>query len=271
MKKCRTVANSATMFCNEAYIVFSGCNRNILQRRMSQSSNGDVSLVDLSPPVHSATHDINGLVKFKSGTQLHSSPFILQLTQNRLTQIFFKGSSFWPRPPPANLKTPPYVTSQPVVTYRTEFIQPCLASSPPPPRSKMRFLILATDGLWDRLTSQEACALVAGHLAGFRGAVPKRDLENQLKLAIGTRGIEGKDRAGKETREDGDRSWMFKDENLATHLTRNAFGKGNEARLRELLSIPAPLARSYRDDVTVTVVWWEEGHESEKQQIKTKL
>ena len=133
----------------------------------------------------------------------------------------------------------------------------------------MRFLILATDGLWDRLSSQEACALVAGHLAGFRGAVPKQELESQLKLSIGTRGIEGKDKGQKDKRESS--SWMFRDENLATHLARNAFGQGNEQKLRELLSIPAPLARSYRDDITVTVVWWEEDSGPETQQIKAKL
>jgi pyruvate dehydrogenase phosphatase len=135
----------------------------------------------------------------------------------------------------------------------------------------MRFLILATDGLWDRLSSEDACALVAGHLVGFRGTVPKRELENQLKLSIGSRGIEGKDKSWRTKETDDAASWVFKDENLATHLTRNAFGGGNERKLRELMSIPPPLARRYRDDVTVTVVWWEEGKEADKHQIKAKL
>ena len=29
------------------------------------------------------------------------------------------------------------------------------------------------------------------------------------------------------------------------------------------MSIPAPYSRSHRDDITVTVVWWEEGKEGE--------
>lgn len=134
----------------------------------------------------------------------------------------------------------------------------------------MRFLILATDGLWDQLSSQDACALVAGHLAGFRGSVPKRELEDQLKLSIRSRGIEGKDKSPR-AKETNTGSWVFKDENLATHLTRNAFGGGNAHKLRELMSIPPPLARSYRDDVTVTVVWWEEVKETDKHQVKAKL
>jgi len=132
----------------------------------------------------------------------------------------------------------------------------------------MRFLILATDGLWDTLSSQDACALVAGHLSGVRGVVPKRELESQLKLSVGAKGVEGKDKA-RPGKDEG--SWTFKDENLATHLVRNAFGSGSERRLRELMSIPPPLARSYRDDTTVTVLWWEDGKEAETQQVKAKL
>ena len=53
--------------------------------------------------------------------------------------------------------------------------------------------------------------------------------------------------------------WAFEDDNLSSHLIRNAFGGGDETELRRLLSIPAPYSRRYRDDVTVTIVWWEEG------------
>lgn len=47
------------------------------------------------------------------------------------------------------------------------------------------------------------------------------------------------------------------------HLIRNAFGGADTGRLRRLLSIPAPQSRRFRDDVTVTVVWWEEGQGGE--------
>ncbi|KAF8580600.1 protein serine/threonine phosphatase 2C [Ramaria rubella] len=190
--------------------------------------------------------------------------------QERLMRTFFESARFPPRLPPVNLKTPPYVTSQPVVTYRTEFLPPATASPSTTPQSKMRFLILATDGLWDTLSSQDACALVAGHLAGLRGTVPKQELEGQLNLTVGTQGIEGKDKGQASKAKDGE-SWQFKDMNLATHLVRNAFGGGDEQRLRELMSIPPPLARSYRDDITVTVVWWEDSKGAQTQQIRAKL
>ncbi len=44
--------------------------------------------------------------------------------------------------------------------------------------------------------------------------------------------------------------------------------------MRRLLSIPAPHSRRYRDDVTVTVVWWREGGEDESvkvDNVKAKL
>ena len=68
------------------------------------------------------------------------------------------------------------------------------------------------------------------------------------------------------------------DDNVSTHLIRNAFGGGDEEKLRQLLSIPSPLARRYRDDLTCTVVYWEEGKEDDArtstfspEQVKAKL
>jgi len=70
-------------------------------------------------------------------------------------------------------------------------------------------------------------------------------------------------------------SWAFQDENLSAHLIRNAFGGGDEMTLRRYLSIPAPYSRRYRDDITVTVVCWEEGKEADAKvssdKVKAKL
>ncbi|KAF9901688.1 hypothetical protein EC991_005792 [Linnemannia zychae] len=61
------------------------------------------------------------------------------------------------RDPRPNYKTPPYVTAKPVVRHHK--IQP----------EKDRFLIMATDGLWDKLTSDEAVQLVGQLLDGKTG------------------------------------------------------------------------------------------------------
>jgi len=183
----------------------------------------------------------------------------------RIARFFFSETAL-PRGPPSKLLTPPYVTPRPEVTYRVEFLP---SSDKKPPSSKMRFLILATDGLWDTISSQDACALVAGYLVGLRGTIPKKELHDRLKLSTSTEGIDGKRPREKGGNEAG--TWEFKDDNVATHLLRNALGGGNDEQLRQLMSISAPLARSYRDDTTITVVWWDEGKEGEKQQVKAKL
>ena len=52
------------------------------------------------------------------------------------------------RDPPSLFKTPPYVTARPVVTHQKMSLP---ASGSPPSQKAIRFLVLATDGLWDEL------------------------------------------------------------------------------------------------------------------------
>ncbi|KAI8591762.1 phosphatase 2C-like domain-containing protein [Geranomyces variabilis] len=105
------------------------------------------------------------------------------------------------RASPAYL-TPPYVTAEPEVTYYR--MDP----------STDKALIIATDGIWDCLSSEQA------------------------------------------TRAGGD--WEWKDANAATHLIRNAIGRGNPELLAKLVRIPAPHSRRVRDDMTVNVVFFSE-------------
>lgn len=98
-------------------------------------------------------------------------------------------------------------------------------------------------------------------MAGVRGVIPKAELPSLVPTSVKTRGVEGKDHRRK--RNSG--SWAFRDENVGTHLIRNALGGGDEESLRQLVSIPAPYSRRHRDDITVTVVWWEEGREEDAQ------
>ncbi|TFK68201.1 protein serine/threonine phosphatase 2C [Pluteus cervinus] len=190
--------------------------------------------------------------------------------QETLNQAFLVGNNKPMRPPPSLFKTPPYVTARPVVTHRKLFFKPTTDEK------ALRFLVLATDGLWDQLTSEEVVSLVGGHLAGLKGSIPKSTLPDLIPTTSGTPTVDGKEKnSTKGSVEDG--SWAFKDENLSVHLIRNAFGGGDELALRQRLSIPAPYSRRYRDDVTVTVVWWEEGNEAEakvstfSEALKSKL
>ncbi|KAJ7721185.1 phosphatase 2C-like domain-containing protein [Mycena maculata] len=185
--------------------------------------------------------------------------------QETLARAFLNGSM---RAPPLLLKTPPYVTACPVVTHRVLELPPSDVKT----KGALRFIVLATDGLWDELSSEDVVRLVGGHLAGLTGAIPKSDLPSLVPTTAGARTVQGKaalrarDGEGKEAGK-----WAFVDANPSAHLIRNAFGGANEGALRRLLSIPAPLARRHRDDVSVTVVWWEEGGEAEVAQVKAKL
>ncbi|KDQ08906.1 hypothetical protein BOTBODRAFT_117905 [Botryobasidium botryosum FD-172 SS1] len=165
------------------------------------------------------------------------------------------------RQPPRDFKTPPYVTSEPVVTHRKlslpSFDSPSQSPSPSQPKSTLRFIVLATDGLWDELSSSEVVSLVGGYLHNRTGAVSKSELAATVVETPDAAGVQGKD-ARRNGKGDLKAKWAFVDTNVGTHLIRNAFGGADEMAVRKMLSIPAPLARRFRDDVTVTVVWWED-------------
>lgn len=135
-------------------------------------------------------------------------------------------------------------------------------------------MVLATDGLWDKLSSEDVVALVGGHLKGLKGVISKTALPELVPTTSGAPTVEGKDKK----RNTISGSWSFEEENVSSHLIRNAFGGGDVEGLRKLMSIPSPFARSFRDDTTVTVIWWEDGQEGGAQaatfssgNIKAKL
>lgn len=59
------------------------------------------------------------------------------------------GNNMPMRNPRPLFKTPPYVTARPVVTHRKMSLPAPDGSSPS--QKAARFLVLATDGLWDEL------------------------------------------------------------------------------------------------------------------------
>lgn len=110
-------------------------------------------------------------------------------------------------------------------------------------------------------------SLVGGYYLGLKGTLRKSELPLKVPTSSGSAGVEGKVKG----RNHDEGSWAFEDANVSAHLIRNAFGGGNVGSLRRLLSIPAPYSRRYRDDVTVTVVCWEEGNEESATVVTDKL
>jgi len=176
---------------------------------------------------------------------------------------------FFARAPSSVLKTPPYVTAEPVIT--TTKIEP----------EKGDFVVMATDGLWEMLTNEEVVGLVGKWIESQRVAPAAGGSGSQLdsvwtrifgsrnKNAAGlpvetARGPDGT--GGQKTPFRGVRQWsegsdsfVVQDPNVATHLVRNALGGSNQEQVSALLTLPAPFSRRYRDDLTVQVIFFGNG------------
>ncbi|KAH8674041.1 phosphatase 2C-like domain-containing protein [Xylariales sp. PMI_506] len=136
-------------------------------------------------------------------------------------------------------KQGPYLTAAPVVsTVKID------RDGPP------SFLILATDGLWDTMTSEEAVDLVG------RWSDMKQH-PSQLSAANGGMAESGPIKLGAfGCTYSGDRA-TFQDPNAAVHLIRNGLGGANDEMIRGALTFPSSMSRDIRDDMTVQVVFFE--------------
>ncbi|KIK51748.1 hypothetical protein GYMLUDRAFT_208435 [Collybiopsis luxurians FD-317 M1] len=182
----------------------------------------------------------------------------------------------------SNMKTPPYLTAEPEVTATR--IQ------------KGDFLIMASDGLWDCLTSEEAVGLLGLWLSTNHDSVYNSSssppppssssspqdpsqiqteaqyhetpptlksptdtntyLRHQLPLKIPL------DKDGKDDKTVFYPWWRAKkrfvnrDENPTAHLARNALGGADSDLTEALMSITSPRSRRYRDDIGIIVAFF---------------
>jgi pyruvate dehydrogenase phosphatase len=169
-------------------------------------------------------------------------------------------SRFFGRTPHPMLKTPPYVTAEPIIT-KTK-IDP----------KQGDFVVLATDGLWEMLSNEEVVGLVgqwienqrSGTTAGNRGWLQSWFSSQPKQLPV---------EKGSETTGEGQRPpirqqqydipeaaqrFVVEDKNAATHLVRNAMGGKDKDMVSALLTLPSPYSRRYRDDITVEVIFFGE-------------
>lgn len=159
-------------------------------------------------------------------------------------------NSFFGRTPSQLSKTPPYVTAEPVVT--TTKIQP----------ESGDFVVMATDGLWEMLTNEEVVGLVGQWIEKQSSSDSTANSWLSMFKAQ-QKGLPVEHTAGKgDMKSDGqktpirqqqwgveggeDDKFITKDQNVATHLVRNALGGKNEEMLRALLTLPSPYSRRYR-------------------------
>ncbi|KAK3343882.1 phosphatase 2C-like domain-containing protein [Lasiosphaeria hispida] len=172
---------------------------------------------------------------------------------------------FFGRGPPTLLKTPPYVTAEPVVT--TTKIEP----------EKGDFVVMATDGLWEMLTNEEVIGLVGKWIESQASSTNSPKFDSVWTKVFGSKGAKGDlpveaskssqldDADGQRTPEarlkrrglSPDKSrFVVEDKNVATHIVRNALGGSNQEQVSALLTLPAPTSRRYRDDLTVQVIFF---------------
>ncbi|CAD6984241.1 unnamed protein product [Tilletia controversa] len=202
--------------------------------------------------------------------------------QERLYETFLPGGRAAARGPPQLLETPPYVTARPEVEFRK--IAPGLVGGATKKNGpELKFVVMATDGLWDMLENEEVGALVAGHLENVRGTVLASSLheacfnprssssaspaptpaDQQQQRGGGA----GGERAHPLSQAPANlRAYTFEDDNLSTHLVRNALGGANRDRVAGLLAIPSPESRWYRDDITVNVILFNTAAQEGQQQ-----
>lgn len=175
-------------------------------------------------------------------------------------------SSYFGRTPSKHLKTPPYVTAEPVIT--TTKVEPANGD----------FVVMATDGLWEMLTNEEVVGLVGQWLekqastggktstgsgswlqSWFRtqnAASLPIEHQDQKDTSSGQRAPIRQQQWGVPTGQD--QRFVVEDKNAATHLVRNALGGKDSDMLSALLTLPSPYSRRYRDDLTVQVIFFGE-------------
>jgi pyruvate dehydrogenase phosphatase len=162
-------------------------------------------------------------------------------------------NSYFGRTPHKLLKTPPYVTAEPVVT--TTKIEPRNGD----------FIVMATDGLWEMLTNEEVVGLVGQWLEaeGKSGNGNKTWLNSWFSSQSKNLPVEaeqvtaGTEKGGKNGQRapirqqqwgvgGANERFVVADKNVATHLVRNALGGKDEDQLCALLTLPSPYSRRFR-------------------------
>ncbi|KAM4065032.1 protein phosphatase 2C domain-containing protein [Hirsutella rhossiliensis] len=144
-------------------------------------------------------------------------------------------------PPKYNIQTPPYITAEPVVTTTT------IKSGGP------SFLILATDGLWNRLSNQQAVDLVA---AWLDSGSPREDMESSKSEPTSYAPFDFGDFRKGVSPDFVDERTTIQDDNAAVHLMRNSLGGNHSELIAGRLALTPPYSRNRRDDITIQVVFF---------------
>ncbi|WPG99989.1 Hypothetical protein R9X50_00281300 [Acrodontium crateriforme] len=171
---------------------------------------------------------------------------------------------FWgPAPRPNNvIKTPPYLTAEPEVTETR------IQSGAHPD-----FVIMASDGLWDLMSNDNAVACVEKWLEKFSpvdmleeqqalGSNPIAAPAPMIQTPWSTDDLAGDDDTYWDPEEKAlkwrvsPKHFVVEDISCATHLIKNAFGGKRRNLFTSVMTVQHPLSRKVRDDTTVNVTFF---------------
>ncbi|XP_071541542.1 pyruvate dehydrogenase [acetyl-transferring]-phosphatase 1, mitochondrial [Panulirus ornatus] len=135
--------------------------------------------------------------------------------------------------------TPPYLTALPEVTYHRL-------------RPHDRFLLIASDGLWECMSAIDSVTLVGEYMSGRQTLQPVRFPRQAIALGEIAQLLEQRQKG---------LSLKPVDKNASTHLIRHALG-GSDAgldhsRLSHSLTLPPEVRRYFRDDISIHVIFFD--------------
>ncbi|PYI04608.1 protein serine/threonine phosphatase 2C, partial [Aspergillus sclerotiicarbonarius CBS 121057] len=138
------------------------------------------------------------------------------------------------KPASGSIKNPPYLEATPEVkSYKLKGGE---------------FLVLASDGLWNHLSSEGAVEAVSKWAKATREGTLA---EPGSGTAVAFGGI-----SFWEYWKVKPEWFVYEDDNAATHLVKNAFGGLQRQLFTGVLTVDTPVSKTMRDDVTVQVVFF---------------
>jgi pyruvate dehydrogenase phosphatase len=141
-------------------------------------------------------------------------------------------------PPRWAYKTPPYMTAEPVITEIDVNTGP-----------RGDFLVMASDGVWDHISSEDAVECVAQWINWMEAG----KLVTSIPKGVSpTPSVWGFGDVWKTKPE----HFVVEDNNAAVHLIKNAFGGSGRDLFCRVMSEHPPDSRWVRDDATVQVIFF---------------
>lgn len=157
-----------------------------------------------------------------------------KLTEQAIKSLQGSFYGFGPRP---KYKSPPYMVAEPEVTCRKV--------------STKDFVILASDGLWDVMSNDDAVKCVSRWLAAKRAGKPETVVDAKTTFTVGDDGWP----SYKATPE----FFAIEDlDNAAVCLAKNALGGSRRTMFCGSVTAYPPISRYVRDDVTIQVVFFQD-------------